>query len=254
MGKRWWNRGWPPVAATVLLLLAWQAAVAWGHIETWILPSPSQIFQEGIHIFPRVWEHTWATLQIALLGFFCGVMFGLAIAVALHLIPGFRAALSPLLVLSQNVPIIVMAPLLFIWFGYGLLPKMIVIVLVCFFPVAVALLSGFVQADRTMMQYLQMIGAGRSQIFMKLEFPNALPYFFSGLKISAVYCVMGAVVAEWIGAEKGIGQFLIISFKNFMTVRVFVAIFVIVLLSLALFGVVSLLEKLLIRWNAKEVR
>jgi ABC-type nitrate/sulfonate/bicarbonate transport system permease component len=170
----------------------------------------------------------------------------------LHVIPRFKAGFYPLLILSQNIPTIALAPLLMIWFGFGLLPKVIVITLVCFFPVAIATLDGFVQTDRTMLGYMRMIGAGRRQIFFKLELPNALPYLFSGLKISATYSVMGAVIAEWLGSDKGIGVYMLLSKNSFRTDRVFAAIAIIVGLSLLLFGFIAFLEKLVIRWNVKS--
>ena len=133
-----------------------------------------------------------------------------------------------------------------------MLPKIIVIILVCFFPITISLLDGFRQSDRDVMNYMKMAGATKQQIFWKLEWPNALPTLFSGIKISATYSVMGAVISEWLGASKGIGVYMQLSQSSFRTDRVFVAIILIVILSLLLLGLIMLLEKRIIRWQPKE--
>lgn len=243
---------WPPFLVVFLLLAGWELAVAVWNVPQWLLPGPLQIMAESATIFPRLAVHTAATIRIAVYGFAIGSGIGLAAAVLLHaVLPRLKPGLYPLIILSQNIPIIALAPLLVIWFGYGMLPKLIIIALVCFFPVTVAAMDGFAQTDRNMLNYMQMIGASRRDVFLKLEFPFALPYLFSGLKISATYSVMGAVIAEWIGAQQGLGVFMMLSKSAFRTDRVFAAIFVIAGLSLALFGLILLAERLIIRWNPK---
>ncbi|WP_040949189.1 ABC transporter permease [Gorillibacterium massiliense] len=251
---RLWRAALPPTLVLVLFLLLWEGAAAVFHIPKWQLPAPTDIFREGWNGFGRIGPHTLSTLKITLLGFIVGSLTGVVIAVALHLIPGVRQGFYPLLILSQNIPLVALAPLLMIWFGLGLLPKLILITLVCFFPVAVALLDGFSQTDAAMMDYMRMIGASRSQIFRKLELPHAVPFLFSGLKISATYSVMGAVVAEWLGAEKGIGVYMLNARSSYRADRVFVAMFVIVVISLLLFGLISLIEKRTVRWKPKRER
>lgn len=243
---------WPPIVLAVILIAAWQFAAGWQDIPDWILPKPTQIVQAGAADLARVWMHTIATTEVAMAGFVLGVLCGIALAVLLHALPMFRSSLYPLIILSQNIPIIALAPLLIIWFGFGVLPKILIVILVCFFPVVVATMDGFAQTDREMLNYMLMIGAGRMQIFRKLEFPHALPSIFSGLKISATYSITGAVVAEWLGSNKGLGEFMQLSAANFRTDRVFVAIVVIVILSLLLFGLILLMERMLIRWKPDE--
>lgn len=150
------------------------------------------------------------------------------------------------------MPSIALGPLLIIWFGFGLLPKIVLITLVCFFPVAVAAMGGLAQSDRVMLNYMKMAGASNWQIFTKLELPGSLPSLFSGLKISATYAVMGAVVAEWIGADKGIGYYMLLQKASYRTDRMFVAIVIIVLLSLVLFALIALLERWLVRWKPRK--
>ena len=177
------------------------------------------------------------------------LVLGLITAILLYLIPYLKDALYPLLILSQNIPTIVLAPLLVIWFGFGMLPKIIVITLVCFFPVTVAALDGFKQTPSELKHYLAMAGANKRQMFWKLEFPYAFPSIFSGIKISATYSVLGAVISEWFGAKEGIGVYMTLASSSFRTDRVFVAIFVIMILSLLLFALIQGLEKILVRWH-----
>jgi len=247
-----WKQIWPPLVAVVFFLMLWQLSVSFFHIEQWILPSPGNIARESAGNASGIWAHTLATLKLTLIGFPIGTFVGILVALLLHLFPLFKRAFYPLLILSQNVPSIALGPLLVIWLGFGLLPKIVLITLVCFFPVAVATMGGLLQSDRMMMNYMKMAGAGKWQIFTKLELPSSLPSLFSGIKISATYAVMGAVVAEWIGADKGIGYYMLLQKSAYRTDRMFVAILIIVLLSLLLFAVIALLEKWLVRWKPES--
>ncbi|RCX18102.1 ABC-type nitrate/sulfonate/bicarbonate transport system permease component [Fontibacillus phaseoli] len=247
--RQLWNSIWPPLVAVILFLILWQAATSLFHIEKWILPSPADIAKEASTGAAGLWRHTLATLRLLLLGFAIGTAVGLLMAFALHVVPFLKSSLYPLIILSQNVPTIALAPLLMIWFGFGILPKIIVITLVCFFPVAVAAMDGLSRADRVMLDYMRMAGASKGQIFTKLEIPHALPSILSGIKIAATYSVMGAVIAEWIGADKGIGYYMMLQKSSFRTDKIFLAIAIIVAISLAMFGLIALLEKWLIRYK-----
>ncbi|NGM85075.1 ABC transporter permease [Paenibacillus sp. 7124] len=247
-----WRQIWPPFVAVLLFLAVWQVSVSWFHVEKWMLPAPSDIWREGMASASSLKGHTLATLRLTLIGFPLGVAAGLICAVLLHIVPWTARALYPLLILSQNVPVIALGPLLVIWFGFGQLPKIILIVLVCFFPVAVAGLSGLAQTDRMMLQFMKMAGAARRHIFTKLELPHALPSLFSGIKISAAYAVTGAVVAELIGGNQGLGYYMQIQKSAYRTDRMFVAIILSVLLSLLLFAAVVLLERWLVRWKPRR--
>ncbi|WP_138495112.1 ABC transporter permease [Paenibacillus pinistramenti] len=244
-----WKSVWPPLVAVLFFLLAWEMAVDLFQVEKWILPSPSDIGQEAATGASGLWDDTKATLRLTLEGFAVGSVFGLLVAVLLHRIPFIKSALYPLLILSQNVPTIALGPLLMIWFGFGILPKLILITLVCFFPVAVATMDGLARTDHVMRNYMEMAGASKGQIFRKLEFPYAIPSLLSGLKISATYSVMGAIISEWLGAEKGIGYYMKMQKSTFRTDRVFVAILIIVAISLAMFVAVAAVERLLSRYS-----
>ncbi|MDM5233736.1 ABC transporter permease [Lysinibacillus pakistanensis] len=229
------------------LLFIWELIVRLADIPHWLLPSPSAILTEGIRSFETFMPHAFATVQLALLGLTIGICCGLAVAVLLHRFSFIRELFYPILIMSQNVPILVLAPLLIIWFGFGLLPKLIIICLVCFFPIVIAAMDGFRQTSPELKHYFEMIGATKAQTFWKLEWPFAYPSIFSGIKIAATYSVMGAVIAEWLGAKKGIGVYMTLAQSSFRTDRVFVAILAIICLSLVLFSAIRLLEKIIVK-------
>ena len=237
----------------LLLFIVWEAIAIISGIPNWLLPTPTKIVYEGFNGWSNFYPHLLSTINLSLLGFALGLITGLLTAISLHLLPRIRESIYPLLIISQNIPIIVLAPLLVIWFGFGLLPKMIVITLVCFFPITVAALDGFKQTSNELKHYMIMAGASNKQLFWKLELPYALPSLFSGLKISATYSVMGAVISEWLGAKMGIGVYMTLASSSFRTDRVFVAIFAIVTLSLLFFSIIVLIERWLVRWQLKGV-
>lgn len=255
MGNKW-MRGWPPLAVIALCAAAWEAAVRLFAIEPYILPSPSAIVREAMqpNVWPRLQMHTLATVWRTLTGLALGVLGGIVLAAAIHLTPGARRALAPLLVLSQSVPVIVLGPLLLIWLGFGEEPKIVLIMLVCFFPVTVAMLTGLRESDPALLSYLAMIGAGRWTIFTKLELPNAVPYLFSGIRIAAAYSVTTTVAAEWLGASSGLGYYIKLSYSGFETARIFAGTIIIIAFSMLMFGAGALAERLVVRWRPKAER
>jgi ABC-type nitrate/sulfonate/bicarbonate transport system permease component len=235
-------------AFLVLLLALWEVAVRLLRIEPWLLPAPSEILRALGEGWPLLWKHTAVTLYESLLGFLLSVGLALALAFTMDTLPLVRRALYPLLVTTQTVPIISVAPLFLIWFGYGLLPKVLVVVLVCFFPVAVSLLESLAAVDTELTDLLRSMGAGRLLQLRLVKLPGALPALFSGLKIAATYSIMGAVIGEWLGAQAGLGYYMTLSQRSFATARVFASIVIITLLSLAVFKVIELLEHRLMPW------
>lgn len=245
------HKGWRPVLVLVLLFIIWEIGVKIFEVPNWLLPRPTEVIHEIVNGGDVYQEHLISTVQLSIVGLFIGCSFGIIAGIGLHIVPFLKEALYPLIIISQNIPTIVLAPLLVVWFGFGLLPKIIIITLVCFFPITISLLDGFRQTDRDLLNYMRMAGATKRQIFWKLEWPQCLPYLFSGFKISATYSVLGAVISEWLGASKGLGVYMTVSSSAFRTDRVFVAIFFIVGLSLLLFVLIILLQKIIIRWNPK---
>jgi ABC-type nitrate/sulfonate/bicarbonate transport system permease component len=153
------------------------------------------------------------------------------------------------MVISQTVPLIFIYPLLMMWLGFGIAPRILVVIIVCLFPVAVNLVDGLAYTDRDYLDLFRSMGADKRRIFFFLKWPGALPLFFSGLKISATYCIMGAVIAEWMGGGKGIGMYMLLSYKSFIYSRVYASIFTAVVLSLIIFGIIILLERTVLSWK-----
>ncbi|WEK52837.1 MAG: ABC transporter permease [Candidatus Cohnella colombiensis] len=243
-----------PIITLIITIGLWQACCWLFEIPTYTLPAPSEIAVKMYMDSAMLWGHVVATINLSLLGLGLGLVVGIVVAIVIHLVPIFRDAVAPLLVLSQNVPLIALGPLLMIWFGFGITPKLILLIIVCFFPITLSMLVGLGQAEPQLREYLAMIGSTRWEQLKRLEFPASLPYLFSGLRMAATYVVSSAIVAEWLGASKGIGYYLQLKFKGFEAPGVFTSIVCIVLLSLLFFGAAVLLERLVIRWRppAKE--
>jgi ABC-type nitrate/sulfonate/bicarbonate transport system permease component len=244
----------PPLALLAGALGLWQL-VAWGlGVPKWLLPSPTQIAEAGVATWRLLAWHSAQTVAETALGLLLAVGGGFGLAVAIDLSPTLRRALYPLLVASQTVPIMALAPLLVIWFGYGTASKAVVVGLVCFFPIAVATADGLRAADPELLALLRSMGATRRQIFLKVRLPGALPGFFSGLKIAITYSVIGAIIGEWVGAGRGLGVYMLRSSNSFLTEQVFAAIAVTSLVSIALFLAVGAVERLALPWYYTAAR
>lgn len=237
-----------PVGLLVFVLMLWEIGVQVSQIEVWILPSPTRILQSLWEARELIWQHSLQTLYETLFGFVIAILVGTLIATLMDWSDSLRKAVYPLLVITQTIPIVAIAPLFFIWFGFGIAPKVIVVALVCFFPIAVNLADGYRLVDADMIRLLSSMGAGRWQIFRMVKLPAAMPFFFSGLRIAGTYSVMGAVIGEWLGASKGLGILMTRSSQSFLTDRVFATIFVIVFLSLAMFVLIELIARIMMPW------
>lgn len=243
-----WRAMLPGLLSVLGALLLWEGAVRFWHIAPWILPAPSAVARALMHDRVTLLAHTQVTLQEALSGFTVSIVLSVIIATFIDALPLLRATFYPLFVISQTVPIIAVAPLIMVWFGYGTLPKVLIVLLVTFFPLTVSLVEGYSQVDRQKVRLLRTMGARPWHIWRYVRWPSALPQFFSGLKIAATYSVMGAVIGEWLGARAGLGIYLVRTAKSFLTDRLFAAIAVIVALSLVLFAIVEGLQWLTLRW------
>src|SRR4051812_44608266 len=200
-----------PAAVIALLIGAWQVAASWGwianalNLEDFLVPTPSEIAKSLWEDRSLLAENGWVTLREVLLGFGCALAAGLTFAVGLHLSETARRAFYPLLVASQTIPIIAVAPILVIWFGYGIGPKLAIIALICFFPITVNTLDGLRSVDPDAVTMMRTLDASRWQIFGRVEAPTALPYVFSGAKIAVAVAVVGAGFREWAGASSRLG-------------------------------------------------
>jgi len=250
--KTLWRSIVPPFVMIAVIFITWELIVRLELVDRWLVPSPIEVLIEMGRGWERLSEHWLATLKLTMLGYVGGAVFGVLLGVLLHFIPIFRSAMYPVLVLSQNIPVIVIAPIITMLLGFSILPKVLLIVLVCFFPICIAMLSGLAQVDHNLRNYMGMIGSSRWQQFRHLELPNSISSLFSGLKIAATYSVSTAVVAEWLSPKVGLGGYMILSSRGYMPERVFAAVTLIVLSSLLLFWIVGLIEKLIVRWQPRK--
>lgn len=238
-----------PAAALGVFALVWELIVRLRDVPEYRLPAPSAIIAAFVNKFELLAYHAAQTVLEALIGFLIGVALAVVIAVLMSMARPVKLTLYPFMIISQTVPLVVIAPLLAIWFGFGMLPKIIMAVVVVFFPVAVSFTEGLENGDEDLVDLMRVMKASRWQIYKTVRLPGALPSLFAGLKISAAYCVMGAVISEWTGATRGLGIYLSRAMSTFETAALFANIFVIVLLSFALFRAVSFAEKRAIPWN-----
>ncbi len=237
-----------PAVTLAVLLLVWEAVVRLGGVDAFILPAPSRILavlltQPGFYA-----ANAWRTVQETAVGFAVALVTGLLCALTVDASPLARRAVYPLLIASQTVPVIAIAPLIIVWLGFGLAPKVVIITLYCFFPVVVSAVDGLRVADPEMLALLRSMGATPRQLLRLARWPAALPSVFSGVKIAATYAVTGAVVSEWLGASEGLGVTMIRAQKSFAPDRVFAAIVVVILLTLVLFAVIDRLARAVMPW------
>lgn len=233
----------PAVVAVGALLLVWQLAAGGGLIPDYLLPTPVEVAQAFVTDAGLLWEHMGVTLWEAACGLALGLALGFVMAVLMDAFDLLYRACYPILVITQTVPTVAIAPLLVLWFGYGMAPKVILIVIATFFPVTVGLLDGFRAVDRDSIDLLRSMGATRWQIFRYLKCPAALPQFFSGLRIAAAYAVVGAVISEWLGGFSGLGVYMTRVRKAYAFDKMFAVILLISGISLALMALVGLLER-----------
>ena len=233
----------PAVAAVALLLILWQGVCSLELVPGFMLPSPVAVLQAFVTEREILFEHSVITLQEAFIGLALGVAIGFVFAVLMDTFEVLYRAFYPILVITQTIPTVAIAPLLVLWFGYEMTPKVILIVITTFFPVTVGLLEGFRSADKDAIGLLRSMGAGRWQIFRYIKGPSALPQFFSGLRIAAAYSVVGAVISEWLGGFGGLGVYMTRVKKAFAFDKMFAVIFLISALSLALMLLVDFAER-----------
>jgi ABC-type nitrate/sulfonate/bicarbonate transport system permease component len=248
-------RLWPAALVVGLLLGAWQIAASTGALadalglDSFLVPSPAQIGESLWQDRGLLADNAWVTLQEVLVGFAVALTLGVATAVALHLSPLVRRVSYPLVVASQTIPVIVIAPVLVVWFGFGIGPKIAIIALICFFPIAVNALDGLGTVPVDQRKLLRSLGAGRLRVLTTLEAPTALPFVLSGAKIAAAVAVIGAVFGEWAGADEGLGHLMLVDNAQLEVPRLFAAMVWLSAMAIALFGLLSLIERRIAWWG-----
>ncbi len=238
-----------PLIGIAIFLICWQITATFLISKEWLLPTPVSVIKSFFSNIPLLWHHSVYTLSEALLGLAISLLLSIVFALIVSLSPTIKKITYPLLLLSQMIPIIVLAPLLIIWFGYGLLPKILVVILICFFPMTINIVAGINAADAETIAFYQAMGMNRRQLFRCIRLPMALPHFFSGLRIAAVYAVMGAVIGDWLGAQAGLGLLLTRAQNAFNLPLVFAAILAIIIWSTLLCGLVKIIERRCLFWQ-----
>ncbi len=244
---------WLPALAIIAALVGgWEAYAVLFDVPRWLLPRPSVIAQELVTRRSMLLGHTWVTLEEVLLGFSVALSGGVVLATMIAYSRTLERSLYPLVIASQTIPIIAIAPLLLIWIGYGIGPKIIVVALIAFFPIVVNTVDGLKAVDGDMVNMMRTLGASQWQIFTKIQVPNSLPFFFSGVRVAMAVSVIGAVIGEWVGSSKGLGYLMIRSKPQFLTERVFAAIFILAVMGIGLFLVVGAVERYLLPWHGRD--
>jgi len=236
--------------ATVLLVFlgAWEAYARLGSVDDFILPAPTEIAQALVHDRGLLWDNLLVTAQEVGLGILLALLLGALLAVALHFSTTLRRGAYPLLVASQAVPVVIVAPLLVVWFGFGILPKLAIIALVCFFPVVVTTLDALGGVDPDQLKLLRTLDASRWQAFRLAELPTALPAALSGARIAVAVAVIGAVFAEYAGSSEGLGHLMLQSIPQLETARAYAAVVLLALFAVCLFAALTLAERRLVPW------
>src|SRR5215831_13111917 len=238
-----------PIVFIVALFVLWEAVIDVFHIPPYLIPAPLAVVKQLIVEWPRLLAESAVTTYATLGGFALSIAFGIPVALWIAYSRTVESYVYPLLVFSQSVPKIAIAPLFVVWFGFGIVPKVIAAFMLGFFPVVVSTVAGFKSVEPEMLDLARSMKASRLQTFLKISLPNAMPSIFAGLKVSVTLSVVGAVVGEFVGSNSGIGYLLQIANGNFDLPLMFAALTVLSMMGVILFALVDLAEKLMIPWH-----
>lgn len=241
-----------PLIALAVLILIWLFCAEGEVVPAYMLPSPIDVVKAFINNFSIMMKQAAVTLQETLYGLLIGIGLAFLIATLMDRFKFLYKAFYPILVITQTIPTIAIAPLLVLWMGFGMAPKITLVVITTFFPISIGLLGGYESVDSDAVNLMRAMGASRIQIFRYVKLPNAIPDFFSGLRISAAYAVVGAVVSEWLGGFEGLGVYMTRAQKAYAFDKMFAVIIFISVISLVLMGLVSLLERIATPWRRKQ--
>jgi ABC-type nitrate/sulfonate/bicarbonate transport system permease component len=242
-------RIWPSLLLLAIVILIWQGVASLPSIDDLTLASPVETWHALVRDRSLLFDEAGVTAVEILLGLAISIVLGIAIAIAMHMVGWLRDAAYPLLLASQAIPIVVLAPLFILAFGYGIGPKLAIIALICFFPIVVVMLDGLRSVDPDLLKLMRLLGASRLTRLWKAELPASLPFLFSGLRLAAIFSVIGAVFGEWAGADRGLGRLVLLANNQLQTPRVYAGIVLLTVMAIALFAIVSLVERLAIPWR-----
>jgi ABC-type nitrate/sulfonate/bicarbonate transport system permease component len=242
-----------PSAFALFLLIIWTVVSNLKHNLLWIFPTPLSILKVFYTHTNLLLSHAAATLMETLTGLILSILLGILTAICMDRWKFFQKTVHPFIIVTQTIPIIALAPLFILWFGYGITAKIFIVTLVCFFPITVNLYDGLQQVSVEYQRLFRAMNASQWQIFRLLKAPSALPSFFTGLKLAVSYSVMAAIIGEWLGGEKGLGIYMTRATKSYQTAQVFAIILIISVFSLLLYGLVVLIERLTLKWQFKHL-
>lgn len=249
--KRWLL----PTLLIAILIGAWQLAASSGaladllNLERFLVPSPAEIAESLWQSRELLAENAWVTLREMLLGLGLSFAVGVALAFAMHLSGVVKDTLNPLIIVSQTIPILVIAPVLVIWLGFGIWPKAVVVLLVCFFPITISTFAGLSSADPEAGKMMRTLDASRLQILRRVEAPTALPYFFTGARLAVVLAPIGAIFGEWVGSSAGLGHLILYDNGQLETARLFASVAVLSVIAMALFALTALAQRRIVTWR-----
>ena len=250
-GKKWGQR-LMPVISLLIFLAIWQIGVTIFDVPTYLLPKPTDVAVTLVEDFDKLMSNAWVTAYEMLAGYLLAIIVAIPLAIFITISPTFDRFITPILLVSQTVPKIAIAPLFLIWFGVGPLPKILVAFLISFFPIVIDTAVGLRSVSPEMIDLVRSMGANRMQVFTRIRLPTSLPYMFSGLKVAATLAVVGAVVGEFVGADKGLGYLLLVANSYLDTPLAFATIVVLTVIGILLYYVIDTLEHWLIPWHVSR--
>lgn len=243
----------PPFIIFILIIVLWEIIVVSFNVPDYLLPAPTEVVKKGIELKSSILKDTFITMSEAILGFIFGCCIGILTAIAFAHSRTLELSFYPYAIALKSIPIIAIAPLIILWFGNGIAPKIVISALVCFFPAIVNTVKGLKAIDENALDLFKSLSASRWQIFKMLRFPNSVPYIFSALKISSTFSIIGAIVGEFAGADEGLGFFIIQSSYWMRTTDMFVAIIIISVVGILFFWFIGFIERLVLKWQDNEL-
>lgn len=247
-----WSTVWRPLALVVTLIAAWWAVTKFELVEPYILPSPADTWRTTVDNSTYLLENTWVTTYETVVGFVIAALIGEAVALVMIYSRGIERTMYPLILFAQVIPKIAIAPLFIVWLGFGTSPKILVAVLMAFFPIVISGMAGLRSVDPEILELTSTMGASNWKTFVKVRFPASLPQLMSGLKIAATLAVTGAVVGEFVGANEGLGYVILQANGNIDTAMLFAALIIMSMLGIILFAIIEIAEQFLIPWHASR--